>query len=145
MLYGRFGNSSGRPYLSARVFIPRFGASGNVSFIFDTGADNTVLMPADAAALGIDFTDLSDPFESLGIGGSALMYPERAHIAFLDESHGRIYAYDIELLVHHPTTEAMRVPSLLGRDIIDRWRVTYDKSVPELSAEVNSSDAEFPI
>ena len=47
------------------------------------------------------------------------MCPERAYIAFLNESHGRIYAYDIELLVHHPTAEAMRVPSLLGRDIID--------------------------
>ena len=34
----------------------------------------------------------------------------------------------------------MTIPSLLGRDIIDRWRVTYDKSAPELLAEVISSD-----
>ena len=66
------------------------------------------------------------------------------HIAFLDQSQSRIYAYDIELLVHHPTPDAMRVPSLLGRDIIDRWRVTYDKTALELSAEVKSSDREFP-
>lgn len=44
-----------------------------------------------------------------------------------------------------PTADAMRVPSLLGRNIIDRWRVTYDKSVSELIAEIVSSDAEFPV
>ena len=105
MLHGRFGESSGRPYISARVFIPRLGLAGTVSFIFDTGADSSVLMPAEA------------------------------HI---------VYGYDIELLIHHPTDNAMRVPSLFGRNIIDRWRVTYDKSVPELVADVLSSDAEFP-
>ena len=35
----------------------------------------------------------------------------------------------------------MTIPSLLGRDIIDRWRVIYDKSASELQAEVISSDA----
>ena len=32
MLHGRFGESSGRPYIPARVFIPRLGLAGNVSF-----------------------------------------------------------------------------------------------------------------
>ena len=36
----------------------------------------------------------------------------------------------------------MTIPSLLGRDIIDQWRVTYDKSALELLAEVISSDAQ---
>ena len=56
-----------------------------------------------------------------------------------------IYAYDIRLLIHHPTDDAMRVPSLLGRDVIDRWRVTYDKSARELVADVVSADAQFPV
>ena len=34
----------------------------------------------------------------------------------------------------------MTTPSLLGRDVIDRWRVTYDKSASELLAKVISSD-----
>jgi len=143
MLHGRFGESSGRPYISARVFIPRLGLAGNVSFIFDTGADSSVLMPADALTLGVDYSQLSNPFESFGIGGSAPTYVERARVAFADVNEHLLYGYDIELLVHHPTDDAMRMPSLLGRNIIDRWRVTYDKSVPELVAEVVSSDAEF--
>ena len=144
MLHGRFGESSGRPYVSARVFIPRLGLAGNVSFIFDTGADSSVLMPADALTIGVDYSLLSNPFQSFGIGGSAPTYVERARVAFADSNAHLIYGYDIELLIHLPTDNAMRVPSLLGRNIIDRWRVTYDKSVPELVAEVVSSDAEFP-
>ena len=35
----------------------------------------------------------------------------------------------------------MTVPSLLGRDIIDQWRVTYDRLASELLAEVVSWDA----
>ena len=119
--------------------------AGNVSFIFDTGADSSVLMPADAATLGIDYSLLSNPFESFGIGGSAPTYIEQAHLAFADANKHRVYGYDIGLLIHHPTPDAMRVPSLLGRNIIDRWRVTYDKSVPELVAEVSSTDTEFPV
>ena len=102
-------------------------------------------MPADATTLGIDYDLLSNPFQSFGIGGAAPTYVERSRLAFADSSGGCIYGYDIPLLVHHPTADAMRVPSLLGRDVIDRWRVTYDKSVAKLAAEVISSDAEFPI
>ena len=145
MLHGRFGESSGRPYVSARVFIPRLGLAGNVSFIFDTGADSSVLMPADAITLGVDYDLLSDPSESSGIGGSASMYPEHAHLTFANANGDRLYSYDIPLLICDPTPDAMGMPSLLGRDVIDRWRVTYDKSLAELTAEVVSSDAEFPV
>ncbi len=144
MLSGRFGESSGRPYMSARVHIPKFDLAGNVSFIFDTGADKTVLMPVDAMTLGIDYSLLSNPSESFGIGGSVLTYVEPARVAFVDINGRLIYGYNIQLLIHHPTPEAMRVPSLLGRNIIDRWRVTYDKSAASLSAEVLSADMELP-
>ena len=74
MLFGRFGKTSGRPYISAWVSIPRLGLAGNVSFIFDTGADSSVLMPADAATLGVDYKQLSNTIESFGIGGSVPSY-----------------------------------------------------------------------
>ena len=145
MLHGRFGESSGRPYVAARVVIPRLGLAGNVSFLFDTGADSTVLMPADAATLGVDYALLANPSESFGIGGTAATYIEAARLAFADSGGERVYGYGVSLRIHHPTDDAMRVPSLLGRDVIDRWRVTYDKSVPTLAAEVLSCDAEFRI
>ena len=53
-----------------------------------------------------------------------------------------LYGYEIELRVCKPSEDLMTISSLLGRDIIDQWRVTYDKSALELLAEVISSDAQ---
>ena len=54
----------------------------------------------------------------------------------------RVIRNEIELRVCKPSTDLMTIPSLLGRDIIDQWRVTYDKFALELLAEVISSDAQ---
>ena len=53
MLQGRFGDTSGRPYMEGHVLLPRLGWRGYVSFIFDTGADTSLLMPLDARRMGI--------------------------------------------------------------------------------------------
>ena len=143
MLQGRFGDTSGRPYMSGRVIVPRLNVAGNVSFIFDTGADFTLLMPADAAIMNIDFNALKSPSSSFGIGGPAITYVEPANIVFVNRDGDRLFGYDIQLYIQHPTASAMHVPSLLGRDIIDRLRVTYNKSTKELLADVVSCDVEF--
>lgn len=39
MLRGRFGDTSGRPYLEGRLFLPRLKLQGDISFIVDTGAE----------------------------------------------------------------------------------------------------------
>ena len=140
MLRGRFGDTSGRPYIEGHVLLPRLGWSGNVSFIFDTGADTTLLMPLDAQRMGIDYGMLENEVPTLGIGGESTNFSESAYLAFVGDD--ALYGYEIELHVCKPAEELMTVPSLLGRDIIDRWRVTYDKSALELLAEVISSDAQ---
>lgn len=62
MLRGRFGDTSGRPYIEGHVFLPRLEKRGNVSFLFDTGAD-TSLMPVDGLRVGIDYAELELPSE----------------------------------------------------------------------------------
>ena len=89
MLQGRFGDTSGRPYMSGRVIVPRLNVAGNVSFIFDTGADFTLLMPADAAIMNIDFNALKSPSSSFGIGGPAITYVEPANIVFVNRDGDR--------------------------------------------------------
>ena len=140
MLRGRFGDSSGRPYIEGHVLLPRLGKKGNVSFIFDTGADTSLLMPLDGQRMGIDYGRFQNEETSLGIGGTSENYVESAYLAFVGDK--ALYGYEIELRVCKPSQDLMTIPSLLGRDIIDRWRVTYDKSAWELLAEVISSDAQ---
>ena len=75
----------------------------------------------------------------MGIGGVSENFIESAYLAFVGDA--ALYGYAIELRICKPAEELMTIPSLLGRDIIDRWRVTYDKPASELLAEVVFSDA----
>ena len=139
MLRGRFGDTTGRPYVEGHVFLPRMRVSGNVSFVFDTGADTSLLMPLDGHRMGIDYTSFQEKDQSLGIGGVSENFIEPAYLAFVGDEE--LYGYEIKLRICKPSEEIMTIPSLLGRDIIDQWRIIYDKSKLQLVAEVISSDA----
>lgn len=84
----------------------------------------------------IDYGLLGNEISTLGIGGTSENFVESAYLAFVGDE--ALYGYEIELHICKPADELMTVPSLLGRDIIDRWRVT---SALELLAEVISWDA----
>lgn len=119
--------------------LPRLGRSGNVSFIFDTGADTSLLMPLDAQRMGIEYKLFENEVSTLGIGGESQNFVEPAYLAFV--GHDALYGYEIEIHICKPAEKLLNIPSLLGRDIIDRWRVTYNKSASELVAEAVSWDA----
>jgi predicted aspartyl protease len=126
MLTGRFGNTTGSPYLEARIFFPRLGVRGLVSFLVDTGADVTVLMPTDTQKLGIDFGSLQNPVTSDGIGGPASGFNEHALLSFSDGTY--VYSYLLQIEVAGPTGHNQRFPSLLGRDLLNLWRFVMDRS-----------------
>ena len=90
--------------------------------------------------MGIDYTMFETKEPTLGIGGVTENFIESAYLAFVGDE--ALYGYEIELHICKPAEELIPIPSLLGRDIIDRWRVTYDKSASELLAEVITSDAQ---
>jgi len=117
--------------------------SGNISFIFDTGADTSLLMPLDAQRMGIDYGLFENEVSTLGIGGASENFVEAAYLAFVGDEV--LYGHEIELHICKPAEELMTIPSLLGRDVIDQWRVTHDKSASELLAEVLSWDAREPL
>lgn len=120
MLEGRFGNTTGAPYLEAHVTFPRLKLRGLVSFLVDTGADGTVLMPADSKRLGVNFRALRNPTTSDGIGGAAKGFNETAVLSFSDRRY--IYSYLLMIELSAPTRHNHRFPSLLGRDVLDTWR-----------------------
>ena len=126
MLEGRFGDTTGAPYLEARVFFPRLKLRGLVSFLVDTGATVTVLMPADSRKLEIDFTSLRNPTTNEGIGGIAQAFKERAVLSFSDRRH--IYSYLVTIQISAPTARNHRFPSLLGRDILRSGRFVMDRT-----------------
>jgi hypothetical protein len=84
MLTGRFGAASGRPYIEGRIHFPRLKVHGDVSFLLDTGADHSVLMPSDAIRLNVPFDNLRGDMPATGVGGEMHFYQESALLVFSD-------------------------------------------------------------
>jgi hypothetical protein len=124
MLEGRFRSKSGAPYVDALASLPRLGLQGLVSFMVDTGADGTVLMPTDAKRLGIDFGTLRNPTTSEGIGGAAHGFFEEVILSFYDRRS--VYFYLLHVEIATPASYNQRFPSLLGRDVLKQWRCVLD-------------------
>ena len=145
MLRGRFGDTSKRPYLEGRLLIPRLRVWSDISFLVDTGADKTTLLPADSLKMGLDYNTLtksSDP--AIGIGGISHNYTERSIVLF-NEPGKALHAYEIELEIVESNDELMGIPSLLGRDVLNRWQMNYSPTTDELTFQVLSSDRTIPL
>lgn len=144
MINGRFGNTSGRPYLEAHIILPTLGLQGSVSFLVDTGADVTTLMPSDAVRLGVDFSTLQNPGLSYGAGGAFTEFTESGHLLVAD-GPTMLYGYDVNFALIPPAPDRLGNPSLLGRDVLNHWKITFDHSNGLVQAEVNSSDHQLPV
>jgi hypothetical protein len=138
VITGFFRGGTGRPYFSMEIYFPDLKVEGLVEGLFDTGADVSLLSAADALRLGIDYTKLTRTSETQGIGGRARNFREHAFVHFVGADFR--YAYLIDMRIAPPDPKQYTLPTLLGRDIVDQWIVTYDKPHNRLIAEVHYAD-----
>jgi predicted aspartyl protease len=139
LITGSFSEGSGRPLVEGKIILPRLAIEGDVSFLMDTGADSSVLMPSDAKNLGIPYDLLEGNRECGGIGGTVHSFVERAILVF-SHPNRTLYGYDLEIDIMPYDVEVEEVPSLLGRDVLDRWRIVYDPQGAGLRAKPRSAD-----
>lgn len=144
MIIGRFGDTSGRPFMEGRLILPRLNILGDVSFLMDTGADSSIVMPSDAKRIGVPYDMLQGDRVCGGIGGRVHSFVERAVLVFTNPQV-RLYAYELEIDIMPDAPEIEEVPSLLGRDVIDRWRIVYDPQGSGLRAKPHSADLEIDL
>ena len=142
MLVGSFSKTSGRPYLRGRLLIPSLHINAVIRFCVDTGSDTTTLMPRDGNKIGIDYSSLNKSNQSMGISGAIDSYKERAILAFTDQGP-IIHGYDLDLTIIGPDPQKPginRLPSLLGRDILNRWTMHYSPTTDSLTFKVETAD-----
>jgi hypothetical protein len=128
--------------MAAVVHIPSQGLYGEVSFLVDTGADTSVLMPVDAERLGVRYGQLAQTTRTTGMGGESEDFVEPASLVFR-EDNDLLHVYDIALVIARQRSELLILPSLLGRDVISRWKLTMDQSSSFLGAVIVTSDDRF--
>ncbi len=140
-LHGRFNDGTGRPQLDGHLQILDLEIGGPISFLVDTGADYTLLMPKDAERLGLDYSLLDQETPVHGVGGTAMCYVERAVVMFNDDNEGLI-AYLIQIRIMRPgqSSYVAGLPSLLGRDILRHWRMDFWPINQSLTFEVMDTD-----
>ena len=136
MIRGSFDR--GRPVVECRLVIPRLSVNHRLLLLVDNGASASCRHPADARRSGIPFEELGNRVGYLGIGGSSACFRESANLLFEDDSHLQIYRLD--LLIAAPTSSNRDLPSLLGRDVLNRWRIDYDPADGRLGCTVRSAD-----
>ena len=96
----------------------------------------------DAVLMGIDYERLTGRIESVGIGGVSQDYTEPGLVLFSDTIFG-LRGYWLDFIISAPSDEISDMPSLLGRDIIDCWRMVYDKANNEITFDVRSADVTY--
>lgn len=122
------------------LVIPELSIAQEISFLVDTGSDATCLMPSDGTRLEIDYSALSGPrANSYGAGGKSSPHRYRSLVAFTEQTtRRRVYAVDLLIYPQDPDLDIL--DSLLGRDVLNRWRMRYDPNNDRLAFTVVSAD-----
>lgn len=116
------------PYVDGHVKIGRLGVADDVRFLVDTGADATTIQMRDRRRLRIDPSQLSTQVLVESVGGLSSYAQELASVWLYDRAADawRIFAIVIE--IYAGEGDAGDVPSLLGRDVLNRCRCAIDAS-----------------
>lgn len=130
------------PHVQAAVLLPRLKLHALISFMLDTGADNTTLSLIDTERLNVSYRRLKrSSLESVtGFGAEQYCYIEEAVIVMREED-STTCLFPINVYIPRKGKKRIqreqqrRLPSVLGRDILNRCRleVDFQQGIAELT------------
>jgi len=130
-----------QPHIRAHFQCPEQKLGGVISFLIDTGADITVIMPDDRQNICVPNRLLVDGYPPFigGIGGGlALRYLKSITLEFHDESGEQIVPFRLgQIAVACPKQRKpyKGVPSILGRDFLSSCTINISSSSISLVCE----------
>jgi len=131
IIRGRFIGDA--PYFAAHIRAAQF--EGMVWLLADTGASRTTLLDRDVGRLGIPSTSLEPALlPMVGIGGSVRSFLLcDAELTFASDEGEMVLQQDVWVVQHDlvrlPPEEVariLRLPSVMGRDLINRFHLSCD-------------------
>lgn len=141
MLLGSDFGSKGEPYIQGSLIDESLHIDVDVDMLADTGADRTLINPHNLIAQGAKkehLLSLTYEKEMGGLGGSVRVHLRNALLVFYDDEFA--YGYDVTIAIPHLEDVDQDMPSLLGRDVMQSWRMTFAQSRGELAFEALQSD-----
>jgi Aspartyl protease len=131
IIRGRFIGSA--PYFAVRLRSAHF--QGRVWLLADTGASRTTLLDRDVRLLGISAAALTPTsMPVVGVGGSVRSFQARAVDVTLASDAGDwvvqqdiwVVRHDLQRLPPDEVARILRLPSVLGRDLINQFHFACD-------------------
>lgn len=134
------------PYVTAFIYFPRLDINHWVRFLIDTGADRTCLHFRDVNRLNIDQRRLrrNTLIPAQGIGGILTYYQEPAWLMFAENTGERIFC-ELDIRIPQYTAEPVMqgIPSLLGRDFLNRCAIHLDSALNLVQLEPRNVSGGF--
>ena len=121
------GGTAKRPLVNALVELPAHGVSASVAFLIDTGVDRTLLAPRDLMNAGLEpdaLETLQHGESSSGVGGAVQTRLIDAELTL--GSYSRRLASGVLIGPAGPEI-APSLPSLLGRDVLEHFDLTFSQ------------------
>lgn len=120
----------GHAYINAFMSSPKIGKIVPIVFLVDLGATTTTILEGDCERIGIDCDKLQKSQGSTVVAGGRIQTYVLSDVTLFFESEDG--TYNIERLqkvdVIKPRKDSVRLPfSLLGIDVIRRFKLTYTK------------------
>jgi hypothetical protein len=135
--YINYGYRPPAPFVTASILLKELNLKARLPLLVDTGASNTIIMWRDVERLGIDVSKLKPEREFSGIGGLIEAKPILSTLIFRSESgqpvKEEVEAHVVTSTCPHPRLKLL--PSILGRDIINRYALNYKFENRETSLE----------
>lgn len=135
MIRGFFRNGAG--FLNAHLIAEGFEIDDTIELLLDTGASRTTLLDKDAVYLGIAYDKLKRYEQDMsGIGGSVETYViDDALLLFGDHEMKLpvfVIRHPLETMNEEERRKILRFPSILGRDVINKFRLIFDRDMGEI-------------
>jgi len=135
--YINYGYRPPAPFVAALVFLREFNKRARLPLLLDTGASNTIILWGDVERLGIDVSGMKAGREFTGLGGQIGAKPMSGTISLTSEE-GEVVEESVEVCIvtsAYPHPKLRLLPSIMGRDIINKYSLRYDFAVGKVYLE----------